>query len=110
MDAARLLQSARRRAGLSQTALAERCGTSQATISAYENGRKVPSVETLSRLLAACGSRLTIEPGSVATSEPSRARHARTARALADVMALADALPSRHEPRLRYPRLPRRSA
>lgn len=110
MDAAGLLRSGRRCAGLSQHELAERAGTSQATISAYENGRKVPSVATLSRLLAACGSRLAVEPGPRPTTQPTRARHARTARALADVMALADALPSRHEPRLRYPRLPGPSA
>jgi hypothetical protein len=36
---------------------------------------------------------------------PSRAEQARTARALADVLALAEALPARHDRALRYPRL-----
>ena len=62
MDVAAAISSARREAGLSQAALAERGGTSQATVSAYENGRKQPSVATLSRLLAAAGSRLTVQP------------------------------------------------
>ena len=53
MDAAASLRDARRRAGLTQAELARRAGTSQATISAYEHGRKEPSVETLGRLLAA---------------------------------------------------------
>ncbi|HVL98266.1 MAG TPA: helix-turn-helix transcriptional regulator [Egibacteraceae bacterium] len=57
--AARLLRSARRRAGLSQHALARRAGTSQPTLSAYERGEKGPSVETLTRLLAAAGTTLT---------------------------------------------------
>ena len=97
------LRDARERAGLSQAALAELTGTSQATISAYETGRKQPSVDTLSRLLAATGQRLTVEPGQ--STEPSRRRQLRNARILADVLALAEALPARHDPVLRYPRL-----
>ena len=104
MDAARALREARRRAGVSQAALARRAGTSQATISAYESGRKQPSVETLSRLLAALGCRLAVEAGGA--RRPSRAELARVARALADVLALAEALPTRHARVLRYPRPP----
>lgn len=103
MDVPTTLREARRRAGLSQAALAERTGTSQATISAYESGRKRPSVDTLSRLLAAMDQRLTVQPGRVA--EPSREQFRRSARVLADVLALAEALPARHERALRYPRL-----
>lgn len=103
VDVPTTLRHARRRAGLSQAALAERTGTSQATISAYESGRKQPSVDTLSRLLAAMDQRLTVEPGRV--TEPSREQLRRASRALADVLALAEALPVRHERALRYPRL-----
>ena len=103
MDIPATLVRARRRAGLSQTVLAARAGTSQATVSAYESGRKVPSVETLTRLLAATGCRLAVEAG--AAREPSRQEHERTARALADVLALAEALPRRHRRELRYPGL-----
>ncbi|MFV9671821.1 MAG: helix-turn-helix domain-containing protein [Acidimicrobiia bacterium] len=50
-----LIRMARRKAGLTQAVLAERAGTSQAAVSAYESGRRSPSVDTLSRLLAAAG-------------------------------------------------------
>jgi transcriptional regulator with XRE-family HTH domain len=106
MDAARALRAARRRAGLSQSALAERAGTSQASVSAYENAGKSPSVATLDRLLAAAGSRLTVAPAAVLLASVTPTRHAQTARALADVLTLAEALPTRHEPGLRFPRLP----
>jgi transcriptional regulator with XRE-family HTH domain len=50
-----LIRIARRQAGLTQTDLAQRAGTSQAAISAYESGRRSPSVDTLCRVLAAAG-------------------------------------------------------
>jgi transcriptional regulator with XRE-family HTH domain len=103
MNAAATVRDARRRAGLTQTELAEKTGTSQATISAYESGAKQPSVDTLSRLLAATGLRLAVEPGSV--RDPSRAELERAGRHLAQVIALAEALPARRAPTLRYPRL-----
>lgn len=49
------LQDARRRAGLSQQELADRARTSRTAVSAYEHGRKSPSLETFRRLLAAAG-------------------------------------------------------
>jgi transcriptional regulator with XRE-family HTH domain len=113
MVAATALRDARLRAGLTQTELARRAGTSQATISAYEHGRKAPSVETLGRLLAAAGARLTAAPASAPVVRPTRAQLARAGRALVDVMLLAEALPTRHSPELRFPpltRLPRSAA
>ena len=107
MIASSALRDARRRAQLSQAELAHRAGTSQATISAYESGRKQPSVETLSRLLAATGSRLAVEPARPAVVQPSAAQRARAGRTLVDVMLLAEALPTRHERELRFPRLGR---
>ncbi len=53
-----LLRGARHRAGLSQEELARRTGTSRPTLSAYEHGRKAPSVRTLERLLSGAGARL----------------------------------------------------
>ena len=50
-----LIRMARRQAGLTQTALAQQAKTSQAAISAYESGRRSPSVETLCRILEAAG-------------------------------------------------------
>lgn len=105
MDPAITLREARRRSGVTQAALAALAGTSQATISAYEAGRKQPSVETLDRLLAAAGSRLRAEPGHQPLVVPPSQRHAETARALAEVLSLAEALPTRHEAELRFPRL-----
>lgn len=106
MDVARTLREARIRAGLTQRELAKRSGTSQATVSAYERGRKEPSVRTLARLLAAAGARLSVTPGANAVVRPSPAERARAGRQLVDVLLLAEALPTRHEPVLRFPRLP----
>jgi transcriptional regulator with XRE-family HTH domain len=47
-------------AGLSQRALARRAATSQPAVARYESGAAAPSWETLQRLAAACGRRLTI--------------------------------------------------
>ena len=103
MNVAVALREARRHAGLSQSELALRAGTSQATISAYEAGRKIQSVDTLGRLLAATGSHLAVAHGMA--EEPSRSELERRARALAQVLALAEALPARRRGKLRYPRL-----
>lgn len=103
MDSALELARARRRAGLSQRELAARAGTSQATISAYEAGHKQPSVAVLDRLLRAAGAELHVgdAPARRSTTEFERA-----GRQLAEVIALAEALPYRPARRLRYPRLP----
>ncbi len=53
-----LLRQARRRAGLTQRALAERAGTSQSVVARIEGGRTDPSSETLLRLLEAAGAEL----------------------------------------------------
>ena len=57
-----LLERARREAGLSQEALAARAGTSRPTLSAYEHGRKSPTLTTVKRLLDGAGFVLTTEP------------------------------------------------
>jgi transcriptional regulator with XRE-family HTH domain len=107
MDTAATLRDARKRAGLTQAQLAQRAGTSQATISAYEHGSKAPSVETLGRLLAATGTRLTAAPASARVVRPTKAQSERAGRVLVDVMLLAEALPTRHTPDLRFPPLTR---
>jgi transcriptional regulator with XRE-family HTH domain len=55
-----LLLEARRAAGLSQRGLARRADTSQPAIARYESGAATPSLETLQRLLTACGRRLRL--------------------------------------------------
>jgi transcriptional regulator with XRE-family HTH domain len=107
MDAGITLHQARTRAGLSQAELAARAGTSQATVSAYENGTKQPSVATFSRLLAAAGARLNVEAVPAPVAEPSAAELERAGETLAQVIALAEALPVQHPPALRFPRLDR---
>lgn len=62
MHAARLLLTARRRAGLTQAALGRRAGVTQASISRIEEGKTSPRLETLERLLDACGFELEIVP------------------------------------------------
>jgi transcriptional regulator with XRE-family HTH domain len=89
---------------MTQTDLAVRAGTSQATISAYESGSKQPSVATFSRLLAAAGARLVVEPVAPVV-EPSAAELKKAGETLAEVIALAEALPHEPERELRYPRL-----
>ena len=55
-----LLQSARNRLGLSQTAFAELVGVAQSTLSAYESGRRQPTLPMLLKLLAKAGLELRI--------------------------------------------------
>lgn len=64
LEAATILRTARRRAGLSQRELAERAGVRQPLVSRIESARQQPSLPTLQRLLAACGYRLSanLEP------------------------------------------------
>jgi predicted nucleotidyltransferase/DNA-binding XRE family transcriptional regulator len=60
MDAAKLLRDARQRADISQAMLAVEAGTSQSAIARYETSVAQPSLNTLERLLAACGDRLEL--------------------------------------------------
>ena len=62
--AGNLIKIARSEAGLSQRDLAKRAGTSQATLSAYEAGRKSPTLDTLARVVRAAGAdlRITLAP------------------------------------------------
>lgn len=55
MDAAQVLRDARRAARLTQRALAARTSIPQPTIARIESGAQVPRVDTLDRLLTACG-------------------------------------------------------
>ena len=105
MDAASTIRAARLHCGLTQGALASRAGTSQATVSAYESGRKEPSITTLSRLLAAAGSRLAVEPAERPVIQVPATQLEKAGRTLVEVLDLAAALPTRHERRLSFPRL-----
>jgi transcriptional regulator with XRE-family HTH domain len=63
---------ARRQSGLTQAALAARAGTSQAAISAYESGRRSPSVDTLCRVLDAAGFEVRMRLAKPDTHDASR--------------------------------------
>lgn len=105
MLASTLLRDARRSAGLTQAELARLSGTSQATLSAYEHGRKVPSASTLGRVLGAAGHRLTTTPATRRVVFPSPDLLAERGRILAEVLDLAEALPYRPSRELSYPPL-----
>ncbi len=60
MSGSVLIRQARERAGLTQSALAERSGIVQSVISAYEKGRRDPSTSALERLIGAAGLSLTL--------------------------------------------------
>jgi hypothetical protein len=66
--AAIVLRDARLRARLSQTELARRAGVAQSVISAYEAGRREPSLATLTRMVNATGHtiKLDLEENEVA--------------------------------------------
>lgn len=69
-----LVRMARRKAGLTQAALAKRAATSQSAISAYEAGRRSPSVDTLCRILAAAGFEVRMRLAAPDTHEAARAK------------------------------------
>lgn len=105
MEPAQLLRLARQRNGLSQAAVAERAGTSQPVISAYELGRRDPTTRTLVRLIAAAGEclelRLATEPPDI---PPPASLHEHASR-LVDVLLLADAIGHRSRGPLAFPRI-----
>jgi transcriptional regulator with XRE-family HTH domain len=55
LGSGRLIREARRLGGLTQADLARRLGTAQSAISNWERGRDTPRVDTLARILEACG-------------------------------------------------------
>jgi transcriptional regulator with XRE-family HTH domain len=62
IDASELLEHVRVSSGLTQEELARRAGTSRPTLSAYERGRKSPTVATFARLLSRAGWDLAAQP------------------------------------------------
>ena len=94
-EAARLLKHARKRAGLSQRALAARARVPQPYIARIESGRSDPTVSSLSRLLRECETTLEAMPGSGAGIDRTKfllhlTPAERLARAAADARGLAE--------------------
>jgi transcriptional regulator with XRE-family HTH domain len=54
MEVTNLIRGARQAAGITQVELADRAGTAQPAVAAYESGGKTPNLATLERLLGAC--------------------------------------------------------
>ena len=63
------LKRARRAAGLTQSELASRAGTTQPTLSALENGNRNARLNTLTDVLAALGLELVVQDRTPATLE-----------------------------------------
>jgi transcriptional regulator with XRE-family HTH domain len=62
MDIPRQLRYARRRARLTQRQLADLSRVAQPVIARIESGRSMPRVDTLARLISACGMSVEIRP------------------------------------------------
>lgn len=88
---------------MSLRALAARADTSHSTLAAYEAGRKVPSVDTLDRILRAAGFELDVELAPVVGGADRAAR----GRELVEVLELAGHFPARHSKALTFPVFPR---
>jgi transcriptional regulator with XRE-family HTH domain len=99
MVTATLIRRARTRSGLSLRHLAERAGTSHATIASYEAGRINPSLPTFERIVRAAGFRVVIELVPI-VGDPAHNRGDELVQAL----ELASQFPARHIPELRFPK------
>ena len=95
---ARTLRDARRRTGLSLRAAAKRAHTSHSSLSAYEHGRKVPSLDTFSRILKALGFavRIELEPRIRERDGMDRGQE------LVEVLQLAEQFPARQQPPMQF--------
>jgi len=102
------LRLVRVRAGLSLRGLAERAGTSHATLAAYEAGRVVPRVDTLDRILRAAGFAADIE--LVWRPDATDAEREAKGDELRQALELAAMFPARHSRRLSFPPFPREPA
>ncbi len=75
----------------------ERAGTSHSTLVAYEAGAKVPSVDTLERIIRATGHEFVVASRTVVYSGPEREAE------LLAVLELAAAFPAEHSATLVAP-------
>jgi transcriptional regulator with XRE-family HTH domain len=94
-----LIAQIRATSGLSQAELARRSGLPASVLSAYERGRRQPSVAALARVARAAGLELEISP--LADADALR----RSGEILIQVLDLADRMPSKPRGELRYPPL-----
>ena len=83
MEAGALLRERRLAHGLSQSELAIRAGTRQATISRIENGHEIPTVQRLDQLLTALGERLELRAVPLDAERPAGDLNADRAKSMA---------------------------
>lgn len=83
------MSALRRRAGLSQRALAELAGTSGPTVAAYESGTREPRLSTIERLAEATGAGLEVAIVERDAGTRARARRERRERAVGAAVAAA---------------------
>jgi hypothetical protein len=102
--AAELIRRIRRTSGLTGAELARRAGIQRSVLSAYEHGRRQPSVAALARIAAAAQMEVELVPAR----DSEDMEHA--GRVLSQVLDLADHLPYRPRRELEYPPLIRRAS
>lgn len=99
-----LISKARINAGLSLRALAERAGTSHATLLAYEKGLKSPSVNTYLRIIEAAGYSVSLLTQRRIRAQDTISRSDE----LVAVLALAEQFPSKIPRYMENPPFPKR--
>lgn len=104
MEQHAVVRRARHQAQLSLRQLGRRAGTSHSTLAAYEAGRKVPTIDTVTRIVRAAGFELDIRL-MPAVGGPDRSARGRE---LEEVLALAEQFPARHRRQLMCPVFGRR--
>lgn len=87
VDVAGLIKQARREAGLTQLELAQRAGTAQPAVAAYESGVRTPTLATLERLLDA--SEHDLQLGALPRTRRGAASLEQLAPEIAEDLALA---------------------
>jgi len=102
--AGELIAQIRRTSVLSQAELARRAGLQASVLSAYEHGRRQPSVSALARIARAAGLELEVAPAA------DRASVEHAGEVLSQVLDLAEQLPYRPRRALGYPPLIRLAA
>lgn len=94
-----LIERIRAAGGLTQVELARSTGMQSSVLSAYEHGRRQPSVAALARIARAAGLELELVPAARGSAD----EHAGAV--LSRVLDLAGSMPYRPRPELEYPPL-----